>query len=91
MKNVLASLLFGAAFVAGAAHASNAYEFSDTTYPDITNFVSPVQQDIVADQSNTTDTSYPAIIVRSTKSHADVMNELAAYRAANPDEQDYLN
>lgn len=88
MKNVLASLLFGAAFVAGAA---NAYDFSDTSYPEIENAVSPVVQDIVADQSNATDTSYPAIIVRSTKSHADVMNELAAYRAANPDEQDYLN
>ncbi|HBP30805.1 MAG TPA: hypothetical protein DD666_15465 [Advenella kashmirensis] len=81
MKNVLASLLFGAAFVAGAAHAA---DFSESQYPFPENAVSPVQQNLIVEQSNTSDSSYPAILVRSTDSRADVQRDLAGYQAEHP-------
>lgn len=84
MKNVFASLVFGAAFVAGAAHAG---DFSESRYPVIDNAVSPVQQNLIVDQSDTNDTSYPAILTRSTESRADVKRDLAAYQAENPTDE----
>ncbi|MGO1767792.1 hypothetical protein CAP48_04035 [Advenella sp. S44] len=81
MKNVFASLVLGAAFIGGAAHASG---FSESQYHFPENAVSPVQQNLIVEQSDTNDTSYPAILVRSTDSRANVQRDLAAYRAEHP-------
>src|SRR5690606_39859880 len=81
MKIVIASLLFGTAFAAVAAHAA---EFSESQYSFPENAVSPVQQNLIVDQNDTNDTSYPAILVRSTDSRADVQRDLAAYQAEHP-------
>ena len=84
MKNVLASVLVGAAFVAGSAHAAG---FGDSQYPFPENAVSPVQQNLIVDQSGTSDSSYPAIRVQSTDSRANVQRELADYQAAHPTDE----
>jgi len=81
MKNVLASLLFGAAFATGAAHAAG---FSDSQYGFPENAVSPVQQNLIVEQSDTNDSAYPAILIRSTDSRADVQRDLTAYQAEHP-------
>ena len=81
MKNVFASLILGAAFIGGAAHAAG---FSESQYGFPENAVSPVQQNLIVDQTDTNDSSYPAILIRSTNSRADVQSDLAAYQAQHP-------
>lgn len=86
MKNVVASLLFGAAFVAGAAHAA---DYVETGYPFVQNAVSPVQQNLVVEQNDPRDSAYPTVRVQSTESRAEVQRDLTAYQAQHP-EDEYL-
>ncbi len=86
MKNVVASLLFGAAFVSGAAHAA---DYAETGYPFVKDAVSPVQQNLVVEQNDPRDSAYPTIRVQSTETRTSVERDLAAYQTQHPDD-DYL-
>lgn len=81
MKKVFASLLFGATFVAGTA---NAVDFSESRYPFPEKAVSLVQQNLVVEQKDSSESAYPSIRMRSTANRADVLRALAVYKAAHP-------
>ncbi len=87
MKKVLASLIFGAAFVAAAA---NAADVSENNYPNVEHAVSPVQQNLVVDQSGVRDSAYPRVRSESTENRSEVQRELAAYNQQHPVDE-YLN
>jgi hypothetical protein len=78
MKKLSTALFIGAAFVAGAAHAS-----SESSYPFPDNAVSPVQENLIVEQNSEQNSAYPVIRVKSTSNRSEVQRDLAVYQAVH--------
>lgn len=83
MKNLFATLLIGTSVVAGTAHA-NFLSLSESNYPFVENAVSPIQENLIVEQSFQSDSDYPTIRTESTKTRAEVRQELLEYKRSHP-------
>lgn len=81
MNNFFKAMIIASTFAVGAVQAANV---SNSSYPFTPGATSPIVENTV-EQRIIKESSSPKIVVRSTKTHAEVMHELAEYNEVNGD------
>ena len=82
MKTIVKSVFAATVLVAGVAQAAS---FSESGYPFDPAATSPVV-DVQKAPSIAKESAGPRFIMNNTKTHEEVMQELAEYNSAHPDE-----